>query len=169
MAVDAQYWFYVQHPGGGAGTNDFYIFTHQPTGSNPPESEPNDTLGAPETLVAQPNGVLASAFIEGDQGAVSASEDYYRLDVPANLDLFSAACAAQRVGSGLRALTITVYAGSDQSVLDTSVPEGDTEDLSVSDIDVMGETFVVVGITSGTPSVEVLSRFYQCGFHFSSP
>jgi hypothetical protein len=169
MAVDAQYWFYVQHPGGGAGTNDFYIFNHDATDSNPPESEPNDSIDAPATLVTQSNGELASAFIQGDQGVVSASDDYYRVDVPADLEQFSAVCAAQRVGSGLRALTITVYAGSDQSVLDTSGPEGETVDLSVSDIDVMGETFVVVGITSGTPSADVLSRFYECGFHFSSP
>jgi hypothetical protein len=173
MTAGMQYYLWVAHPGGGAGSNDFYIFNSNATDSNPQEAgEPNNDLGTEETVATMANGELQSGFIGGilDSG-VGDTADRFQIAVPGGLmagSTLSVACGAIRSGSGL-ILGVTVQDDADDSDLAALTTESEDEDLVLTDVDITGVTAVNVILTPESSQANVTSRFYQCGFHFVPP
>ncbi len=167
MAADTDYYLFVQHPGGPAGANDFYIFNHNGTGSNELEDDTaNDAAGLGQVLTPVANGDLTSAFISGD--VLDGDTDRFSFAVPNGFTgTVSVACGAVRSGSGL----ILDVAVKDEAgaALATPVTESEAADLIITDIDPGTASSIVIELTQGGTQSDVITRFYQCGFHQVPP
>jgi hypothetical protein len=164
-------------PDAAAGANDFYFWRHGLTQSNPLEAE-GRTGGTPDSNNL---GAMAEALtaVQNDDGSVSYfieaaidhadDADYFSVEVPAGMTKFSAACAGQRIGSGVRNLTLRTFTGADLSVpVDGATgTESAAEDLGVTDADITGNTALVLSVTAQSLDPGVRGGGYRCGFHLS--
>lgn len=171
--LDTEYLFVMSRPAGAtAGANDFYFFRHFYTGSNPVEMGPNDDIAMPETLekVDQMDG-SASFFIDGDI-EMAGDVDYYSVPVPAGLSLASFVCAAQRGGSGVRGLKVSVLGANDMPIaggMGTST-ESETKNLRFANVPVpQGTQTLKFKVEAASLDPNVSSTFYRCGFHLDAP
>lgn len=177
MPVDTQHYLFVQHPGGTAGANDFYILLHSPSDSNPLEAQEaaNGDPATPEALTGSAVDTAYGYFVQGTMA--DGDEDHYLVDgAPASgFDTatwtLSVACGAQRSGSGLRALSAEVLgaAAPHTPVPNATGTETAADDLFVDDVALGGESQFVVKLSGGTADATVSSRFYMCGIYFSPP
>ncbi len=164
-------------PEAAVGENDFYFWNHVLTGTNPLEAESraggaldaNNTGASAEALVVQPrDDGSASYFVEG---AIDhdGDADFFSVEVPAGTTKFSASCAGQRIGSGVRGLTLRAFTGADPSVpVDgATATESAAEDLGITDADITGNTGLVLSITAASLEPGIRGAGYRCGFHFA--
>lgn len=164
--------------GGAPLTNPFYYVLHYRSGSNPVEAgdidpivDNNNTIAKAELLpTLMSGGGFEGGFISGD--ITLGDVDYYELEaIPAAGDLVFATCSAQRSGSGLRNLKLTVLDG------DTGMPitgatatetADDTANLGNDGIDLKGATKVILKVEA-TQDATVLGTYYSCGVVFIPP
>lgn len=176
-----EYLVFVKRPEGEVGKNDFYIMTHERTGSDPleAEEETNGDVATPEgNLTALFNG--ADAVIYGVEGKLvdgdTADVDVYALpldDVGEGWTI-TVACGAQRRGSGLRALKAEVLNGDGTEInaATHSATESETEGLFIDRAAIpegAAENRLLVRVSAGTPAEDVTSRSYGCRFGFLPP
>jgi len=164
-----EYLLFLEHPGGLAGANDFYVINHRGSGSNPVEADEagNNTTAGAEALTAQNNtDGTTSYFIEGN--LPENDTDIFMFDVPASInDTISVACGGQRSGSGVRGLKAEVLSESENAVVGGSSTESATQDLYVQAASVpSGDKLLYVRITASSQASDVTSNFYRCGLHF---
>lgn len=170
------YYLFVTRPAGAtAGANDFYFVWNGGGGSNPIEkgdtaTTDNDTFAKVEALTdnGASGSVLGRFFIDGDIGKAG-DVDYYSLTVPAGTKTISAACGAQRSGSGLRGLKASLFKDDGVTPLAASGSTGaetELKDLSLSSVAVPAAvTKVIVKIEAASQDATVTSTFYRCGFY----
>jgi hypothetical protein len=178
LKVNTPYYLYVTRTSGTAGNNEFYYFQHYVYSSNPLETAEgagasftpkNDTPATAFALTASTSG--PSYFIEGDISA-SADVDYFSAAVPTGLTDFtvSLVCGAQRSGSGLRGLKLSVFKsdGTTLLVTDSTVTEAATTDARLKELALGTEkTKIVLKVeATQTQDANVTSTFYRCGVHF---
>lgn len=167
----------ARSPDAAVGANDFYFWRHALTQTNPIEAEgraggtpdANNTGATAEALVAvQNDDGSVSYFVEA---AIDHADDadYFSVEVPAGMTKFSAACGGQRIGSGVRNLTLRTFTGADLSVpVDgATATESAAEDLGLTDVDIAGNTGLVLAITAQSLDPGVRGAGYRCGFHLS--
>lgn len=164
--------------GGDPGTNPFYFVLHYRSGSNPVETadtDPvvmnNNTIDKAELLpTLMSGGGFEGGFISGD--ITVGDVDYYELEaVPAAGDLVFATCSAQRAGSGLRNLKLTILNGDTMAPIPgaTATETADaTANLGNDGIDLAGATKVVLKVEA-TQDLMVLGTYYSCGVVFIPP
>jgi hypothetical protein len=171
MVAGDTYWLYVQHPGGAAGSRDFYLFNHNGTDSNELEANEvlNNTASTADPLTTMANGELQSTFVGGD--LLDGDTDHFIVQKPSGFTgTLSVACGAWRQGSGVRGFSVDVLDETGLTTISSSPPEDETEDLLLDEVDVDGEDAVIVKFTANPlGSTTVTSRFYQCGIHFVPP
>ncbi|XYI02684.1 hypothetical protein ACMHYB_24200 [Sorangium sp. So ce1128] len=99
--------------------------------------------------------------------------DYYALPVPENADeawKVSAFCGAQRHGSGLRELTVTLLNGDGTEIgEDYTATENETTDLAIVGVDLPAspaENRLLVKVSASAPAEDVTSRSYDCTFGY---
>jgi hypothetical protein len=180
---NSTYYLFVSHPGTAAGVHDFYITFHGVGDTNPLEPSPdnNDTQGTATALTAatQAGSELISAYVEGTLAANNL--DYYTIAYPTDASFdattwtLAVACGAERSGSGLRGFTASVLKADGTAWLDAdgnsaTALESASEDIFLFDIPLDDtESGVTIKLEGTTPDATVLSRFYQCGYHFVPP
>jgi hypothetical protein len=175
-----EYYLVVRHPGMTAGANDFYFLSHGRSGSNPVEANDvaNNGLLNAEALEATPNSSGGqSYFVDGQILVAGGDEDNFKLAIPDGVDdtwRISVSCGAQRLGSGVRNLTVQVLDGTGASPgADYTGTEAEDKDLLLEDLAIppggMDNSVYVRISDEDVQGVTVTSRFYRCGFHFSPP
>jgi len=171
MPCDAatDYLFFMTRKAGSmAGANDFYFMNHVATDSNPLEMGPNDDIMMPEALTATPNGTTTSYFVDGDLDMAPMDIDYYSVDVPMGVAQISVACGAERSGSGLRGLKVSILGANDMPIMNGIATESATKDLFIQGAAIPGGTSSLkIKIEAGQQAADVTSTFYRCGIHLS--
>lgn len=174
LSLGTDYLLTVKHPGTAAGANDFYVLAHNGGGSNPVEKEKadeNNLFAGAEALEAQVNDDgSTSYFLEGDLLPAGTDQDHFSVQVPSSkADQVSISCSAQRSGSGLRGLKVSLLDATGQAVAGASKSETETEDLRLQNIAVpAGQATLAVKIEAASQAADVSSAFYRCGIHFSA-
>jgi hypothetical protein len=171
LPLDVPHLLFLQHPGGLAGANDFYVINHRSGGSNPLEADDanNGTSDNAEVLVGQNNDDgSTSYFIEGNIIDDGADVDVFMFDVPqAMADTVSVACGAQRSGSGLVAFKATLMDEQEASLSGGTATETAAKDLGISQALVpAGNQLLYMQVEAGSQNATITSNFYRCGIHF---
>ena len=146
-----------------SGSGDFYFVD-----TNVGEGNPLETAEVTNGLPATPEDLTGAAvtggmgyFVEGDLAL--ADVDNFRVPVLAGATV-SVACGAQRSGSGVRNLKVTVLK-DDTTTQIFSDTESATHDITIQDQAISGTTDLLIKLESGTPSTTVTSRSYRCGIY----
>lgn len=180
MQLGHKYFLSVTHPGGAAGSNDFYYLDHYTLTGNPVEAAEtvmgtytsiNDTSDK-ATKVTAPAGQTTSAFFEGDID-VDADVDWYAITVPTGLtnNTVSLSCGAQRSGSGVRDFTMSLFKDDGTTLVDPTkgtLTETASTDAFIQALSVpSGATKLLVKVEAKSAGdTTVTSRFYRCGVNF---
>jgi hypothetical protein len=167
--LDTEYLFVMTRPQGTtAGTNDFYFFQHYYSSSNPLEKGQNDDVDTPEMLekINQMDGG-ASFFIDGDI-EVAGDVDHYGVLVPSGMETVGFLCEAQRGGSGVRGLKVTVLDASGKPIaggMGTNT-ESENKQLGFGNMPIpQGTQRLTFKVEAASLDPNVTSTFYRCGFH----
>ncbi|HZF53800.1 MAG TPA: PPC domain-containing protein [Polyangiaceae bacterium] len=177
LALGKKYLLFITPPEDVGGSNDFYVVRHFAGQSNPLEKEevPNDTVDKAELITQKDENDSDQEihkYIEGDLPAGESAVDHFKVKVPSKFQgvgTVSVACAAQRVGSGVRHFNISLLFlkedGSPINVGSTSAMETSLEDLFMQNalIPAGAEHLVLKFETGQDPNVA--SAFYRCGLH----
>jgi hypothetical protein len=111
---------------------------------------------------------LGTFYIDGDISKAG-DVDYYTITIPTGTKAISAACGAQRSGSGLRGLKLSLFKDDGTTALAASGATGvetDLKDLSLSSVTVPAAVAkVVVKVEAASQDATVTSTFYRCGFY----
>ncbi|HLM72426.1 MAG TPA: hypothetical protein VK459_07040 [Polyangiaceae bacterium] len=157
--------------GGDFAGNPFYFVLHNGGGSNPVEKElqagmtPNNTTVTAEVLVKAMG--QQSYFVEGDITGAPVDIDYFKVAVPAGLNVVSIACGAQRSGSGLNGFKATLLGADGMTMVGTATEAAD-KDLFIQNAAVpSGAAELFVRLEAAGQNVAVTSSFYRCGIHFN--
>ncbi len=153
--------FRVQRGGAVTGSAPFQFVIHTVGGGNPVETADlaNDLFATAEVLPIYPG--TSSYFIEGD--LVGTDQDHFRIAVAGSS--FNYTCVAERAGSGVRGLTVTVMQGSNGAILDTAT-ESPAQNLFITGIDPGFENNLVILIEKSMQDPVVTGAYYRCGFQF---
>lgn len=161
------YLLFITRPKGTTGANDFYLVRHYVGWGNPLELEVG--VGANDTpATAEPIALDAvDGYIEGDLAMNAQDVDHFVATVPAGVTKVSASCGAQRYGSGLRGLKLSLLA-SDGTPLSASASdvESETHYPGVSGVPLGNATEVLLKVEATAQDPQVAEAFYQCGIHF---
>jgi hypothetical protein len=186
MPIDLaeDYLVHIEGDGGAVGTNPFYYFFHSFGGSNVPEAEiasgDNDT---PETAESNPEffgtsqGGSTGAFVEGNLDVIS-DVDWFEFDIANGFGVtpdadwtIAGACSAQRMGSGLRNLTLHLETDGGTEIHEAV----ETADESATFGD-MGKAFpsgnvtsLLLKVSANQQDPEVSSTHYRCGVVLVAP
>ncbi|MBK8256398.1 MAG: pre-peptidase C-terminal domain-containing protein [Polyangiaceae bacterium] len=170
-----QYELHVKSGGAAAaGGNNFYYVLHYRSGSNPVEAADatNNMQATPELLpTLQSGGGFDGGFIAGDIN-MAGDVDFYELEATPNAgDNVFATCSAQRIGSGLRNLKLTLIDGDTGMAIPTATAtESATASASLGDMGAaLGNTTKVLLKVEATQDAVVKGTYYQCGVVFIPP
>ncbi|MBK9266699.1 MAG: hypothetical protein IPM54_43805 [Polyangiaceae bacterium] len=151
--------------GATTGTNDFYFFDHYQYGSNTKEIEPNDAAPQPiqtsptddgEGHITSVNGDIAKAGVDGDI-------DKFTVNVPAGIGLATAFCSAQRDGSGLRGLQVSLLDDKGNFLKNGSGSEGEDHIVYIDSAYVPpGTTSVTMHVRAESQDPDVTGKYYFC-------
>lgn len=178
IPVNVEHFMFVEHPGGGAGANDFYIAFHYPYDSNPLEQQEaaNDDPATAEVITGQINETLYTYFIAGDLADENDVDHFVINGTPGGFDpatwTVAISCAGERYGSGVRGLTAELLeaAAPYTAVTGGQGTETASDSIYLPDITVpAGQSQFIVKMSSDVPSSTVMGRFYMCGYHFVPP
>lgn len=172
------YLFFLERAQGATvGTNDFSIFTHGGSGSNPLEQETdatpntNDKITGAEVLEPQDNmDGSYSFFIDGDLPDAPADIDVFSINAAAgaNLATISVACGAQRLGSGLRDFRATLLDEKENVIGMGIATESATKGLYIEQLAIPADvTTIFLQLEATSQAATVSSSFYRCGVHLA--
>ena len=169
LQADKDYLLFVDAPkmGGDFAGNPFYFVLHNGGGSNPVEKEKvplaNDMTAMAEVLTVAMG--TQSFFVEGDVTLAGTDVDFFSMTVPAGMTKANMICGAQRSGSGLRGLKMSLIGMDGMTVIKTGVETAD-KDLLFQDLNVTAGEKVYLKVEAGMQDPAVTSTFYRCGVHF---
>ncbi|WP_437738712.1 PPC domain-containing protein [Sorangium sp. So ce1335] len=175
---EAEYLVFVKRPQGEVGANDFYVLLHNRldiSGREAQESTNNDATTPEGDLYSFDIGGGGIAYtVDGEIAEGDAPDtDYYALPLPEGADAtwkVSAFCGAQRHGSGLRELKVTLLNGDGTELGDGYThTESEAADLEIVGKDLPAtpaENRLIAMVSAGTPAADVTSRSYDCVFGF---
>jgi hypothetical protein len=170
------YLFVTRTSGTAAGNNEFYFIAQDPNGlANQLEADEaggakNDTAATATALTASSSNPNAF-YLEGDLSSAS-DVDYYSVAIPAGLTdkTVTVACGAQRSGSGLRGLKISLFKSDGTTLLTGSatVTETAADDALLEDLALGTETskLILKLEATGAHDTNVTSSYYRCGVSF---
>ncbi len=160
------YLVFLSRPDGiTAGTNDFYFFSHVQAASNLVEKEPNNTTA--QGLELEPTDDM-TGYVTGITGNISApgaggDGDIFVVPVPAGMGLASAYCTAERSGSGLRGLQVSLLDNNDAFLKNGSSAEGQDHALWIDGAQIpAGATNVKLKVIADAQDPAVTGTYYYC-------
>jgi hypothetical protein len=168
LQLGKTYQLVITHPGGGAGTNDFYVVVHNATYYlHELETEPNGGTATADTPQAQDyGGGIVYFLVEGDittPGAIAppADHDYFRFS-PVGFSSALVACGARMDGSGLSTLTISLLDQVGIPIPGATITEG-LNGYAVLNVPIPANSSSLYLKThaSGQDPM-ILSTFYRC-------
>ncbi|MDC3955708.1 hypothetical protein [Polyangium jinanense] len=149
-----------------AGSNDFYFFSHVQAGSNTVEKEPNDNSAQGLELTPTDDGTGHVTAITGN--ITAGDNDVFTVPVPAGMGLASAYCTAERSGSGLRGLQVSLLDGNDQFLKNGSGAEGSDHVLWIDGaLITAGATNVKMRVLADSQDPAVTGTYYYCSLILS--
>lgn len=176
--LDADYVVNIAGDGGSnVGNNPFYYFFHSFGGSNIPEAEEgtgsNDISDDAESnveFIGNSTGGFSGAFVEGNLPG-GTDVDWFKFPIadfgvtPDSTWTISGACSAQRIGSGLRVLNLTLEDQEGSEI--HSANETPDESASFGD---GGKAFpsgtvtdLLLKVSAGSLDDNVEGDYYRCG------
>ncbi len=171
LKLGEKYFLYLPHAGGAAGDNDFYFANHRSSGGNPIEADDsgNNTYEGAEVLTAADLTSGGSGFfIEGNLTDAKTDKDHYLVAIPNGADQLSVACSAQRSGSGLRDLTVTVLNADGSSTtglaLETAKDAASIQNMAVP----AGTKSQIIQLKAGSQAADVSGDYYRCGVYVTA-
>ena len=157
------YKFWVEHPGGQAGGNDFYVLLVYRRSDNDPELEEdtNGTLENAEQITLAPNGSLQSFFVlahipDGDV-------DYFRINIAENHRL-TVVCRSRSAGSGVVDMTVSVRDSQDQEI-SSDIEDGTRAYLRDANPGRTEAGPLYVRLSKVGQLEDVVGNFVRCGIH----
>lgn len=172
LTLGETYELHVQSSGT-PGANPFYFVYHYLTGSNDVETDDagNNTANTPEPLdSAQSQGGYQGSFVAGNILPGGDVDHFLIGATPNSGDLVAATCTAQRVGSGLRNLKLTLLDGATGNPIPgATATETDTETANLGNGVALGSTTSVILKVEAEQDGTVLGNFYSCGVVFIPP
>jgi hypothetical protein len=147
------------------GTNDFYFFDHYQYGSGKVEVEPNDATAQVLMLSPTEDGTGHVTSVNGDIGkaGVGGDMDQFTVNVPAGMGLASALCSAQRDGSGLRGMQVSLLDDKGMFLKNGSGIEGEDHLVFVDSALVpTGTTAITMQVIAESQDANVTSNYYFC-------
>jgi hypothetical protein len=129
--LPGDYLLWVEHPGGTAGANDFYVLKTFRAMDNPPielDDTGNDTLAGAEVLPMTADGDLVTGFLLTHLGSPT-DVDYFSFDVAdgdiGTGEVAGVVCGSMSSGSGVMGLSVEVRNAADMvlSSATESVPD----------------------------------------------
>jgi len=156
------YLVFLSRPDGiTGGTNDFYFFSHLQAESNLVEKEPNNTTAQGLELTPTDDGTGRVTDITGN--ITAGDTDIFTVPVPAGMGLASAYCTAQRSGSGLRGLQVSLLDEADKFLQNGSGAEGEDRVLWIDGaLITAGATNVKMQIKADAQDTSVTGTYYYC-------
>ncbi len=151
--------------GAAAGTNDFYFYDHYQYSSNTKEAEPNDAAPQPIQLSPTEDGTGQITSINGDilKAGVSGDMDTFEVAVPAGIGLATALCSAQRDGSGLRGLQVSLLDDKGNFLKNGSGIEGEDHIIYIDNALVpTGTTSITMQVVADSQDPDVAGKYYFC-------
>ena len=162
------------------GTNPFYFMFHSFGGSNIPEAEvgtgaTNDIPADAETnaeFIGNSTGGYSGAFVEGNLAGGDASDvDWFEFPIsdfgvsPDSTWSIGGACSAQRIGSGLRVLNLTLedQAGGEIHSANESPDESATFGDGGKAFPSGSVTSLLLKVSAGSQDADVAGDYYRCG------
>ncbi|MRG98088.1 hypothetical protein [Polyangium spumosum] len=143
------------------GANDFYFFSHVQAGSNLVETEPNDSAAQGLELTPTEDMTGRVTAITGDLAA--GDVDTFVVPVPEGMGLASAYCTAERSGSGLRGLQVSLLDGNDQFLKNGSGAEGQDHALWIDGaLITAGATQVKMQVKTDSQDPSNTGTYYYC-------
>lgn len=152
-------------PGATVAKNDFYFFEHYQYSSNTKEIEPNDASPQPLQTSATSDGTGQVTSVTGDilKSGDGGDKDTFEVNVPAGLGLASAVCSAQREGSGLRGLQVSLLDDKGNFLQNGSGIEGEDHIVYIDSARIpAGATTVTMEVVSGDQDPNVSGKWYTC-------
>jgi len=160
------YLLFLSRPAGAvAGANDFYFYSHYQYGSNPAETEPNNATAQPLELSPTSDMSGYVAAVTGNIGMPGANGDIdlFSVQVPAGMGLASALCTAERSGSGLRGLQVSLLDQNDNFLKNGTAAEGVDHQLFVDSAFIAaGTTTVKMRVIADSQDANVTGTYYYC-------
>jgi len=143
------------------GTNDFYFFSHVQGESTLVEKEPNNTT--PQGLELSPTDD-GTGRVTSITGNITAGDlDVFRVPVPAGMGLASAYCTAERSGSGLRGLQVSLLDNNGEFLKNGSGAEGQDHVLWIDGaLIAAGATEVEMQVKADSQDPDVTGTYYSC-------
>lgn len=169
----------LAHSTGAVGTNPFYFTYHVVDGRSYPlelaetDAMNNNTVASAQALVAEPadpgdTSGIVTYLVEGDLldfGTTTDIADAFSFAVPAGMDRLSVFCNAQRSGSGLRDVYVSVRVGDDSEIPDGSITETAMTSAYLTGVALpAGESTLYLHVTGtqDASAAPVTSSFYRC-------
>lgn len=155
LQAGTDYYLRVRQPAGTVADNNFYFVYYYPEAPSTVElsDATNSVIDTPED------------YGYGIWGNLSAGDDdYYRIPVSPGFP-FSMVCSGQRIGSGLRGLTISAFAGSAGHAPIAGTATADTQlDAATFVANApAGETSVIIKISAISSDPTINGKYYWCG------
>ncbi len=152
---------WVEHPGGAAGANDFYVMFGRRNNDNPRElaEAANDDPTMAEEIVVDatrtpPRGFIAGFLADGDV-------DHWRLDASAG-DTIAVVCGSQNAGSGIIGLGAELLDLDGATVLGSDREEPGSN-LFFEEIVIPADGTYLLRMDKMGQEPAILGNWYRCG------
>jgi hypothetical protein len=172
VTLDKLHYLFVPRAPGKAGANDFYFINQLVSGSYPIELNDvanNKYEGAEELAPTDnPNGGT-SFFVEGNLTPAKTDMDHYSVAIPTGATNLAVFCSAQRSGSGLRDLTVTVL-NDDGSATTGLALETPDNGATIQQLAIPADTKkLIIQLKAGSQAADVTGDYYRCGIAATAP
>lgn len=154
-----EYLLWLQHPGGAAGSNDFYAFKTLSLVENDPEVEPNDrrAIADARTLEPRETQMDRAAFVlarlpDGDV-------DYFSV-VPAANETITVACGSRTAGSGVQGLTVQLQDAQGAEIASATEP---ADALALITDATVTSSVVFIKLSKTGQDADLSADFVRCG------
>ena len=163
------YLLWVSHPGGGAGTNDFYVAKVIQGMENPPEVTPddNDTIATADTISqTMVEGTMQRSGFLLTHLSSPTDVDYYSFTVMGT-EQVTLVCGSGSEGAGVTGLLAEIVDASDTVIaMETEMPP---DGIALEDVMVSAEGTYYLKLTKTGQDAEVTGDFVRCGVHVAPP
>ena len=162
------YLLWLDHPGGTAGANDFYVLkVYAGAMENTLEAMEmaNNTLAGAEALPLTDSMGTRSGFILAHL-PTNADVDYFSIDVLAGEEV-TFVCSSAAAGSGVRALRVELRDGTDTAL--AAMTEATPDGADILDRAVPSAGTYYLRLSKGSQDATVTGDWVRCGVHAEVP
>jgi hypothetical protein len=173
VTLGATYYFFVEGTASTSSpTTDFYYIEHF-VGADYAGTLESETIGGSNDAIpsaelwSSPIDAPGAYFVDGSIDPAG-EQDFFRVDPPAGSRQVSLSCAAQRLGSGVRGLSVLLATSDGSAIAGTSATETAMLEAAVSGVALpVGTTQAFLRVRGGSQDPTVVGTHYACSVHFA--